>query len=158
MSKGEVDTLARKQLDRRLEKVREAAPLLRAPRNGWINTIRSAFGMSQDMLAKRMGVSRQAISQLERREADGSVTLKALEQAARRLGGELVYAIVPARSITETLEARALHIASGMTGAVRHSMRLEDQEPPSDLQERTAELARELLASPGRLWSAADEE
>jgi len=116
------------------------------------------MGMSQKVLAKRMGVSPQAISQLEQRETDGSVTLKALQAAAQKLGGELVYAIVPAKAIHETLEARAFQVAERMTGALRHSMRLEDQEPSSDLHRRTVELARELMASPERLWSAPDGE
>ncbi|MGK2960622.1 MAG: mobile mystery protein A [Gemmatimonadaceae bacterium] len=153
-----IETLARQQLDRRLDEIREAAPLLRAPRGGWILTLRNAMGMSQKILAERMGVSPQAISQLEQRESDGSVTVKALQQAAEKLGGELVYAIVPAKSIHETLESRALQIASRMTGAVRHTMRLEDQEPSSDLHGQTLKLARELASTPERLWSAPDGE
>lgn len=114
--------------------------------------------MSQVELARRMGVSQQAISQLERREADGSATLNALEEAADGLDCEFVYALVPRRSITATLEARALRLATRMTGSVRHSMRLEDQEPASDLDDRTRALAKELLASPERLWSASLDE
>lgn len=81
-----------------------------------------------------------------------------MQQAAHKLGGELVYAIVPPKPIHETLEARALQITSRMTGAVRHTMRLEDQEPSSDLHQRTVDLARELLSSPEQLWSAPDGE
>ncbi len=154
----DIETLARQQLDRRLDQIRETASVLRPPRGGWILTLRNAMGMSQKILANRMGVSPQAISQLEQRETDGSVTMKALQQAAEKLGGELVYAIVPTESIHQTLESRALQIASRMTGAVRHSMRLEDQEPSSDLHRRTAELARELASTPQRLWSAPDGE
>jgi predicted DNA-binding mobile mystery protein A len=110
--------------------------------------------MTQSALAERLGISRQAVSQLEQREGEGAATLKALEQAAQALGGELLYAIVPARSVQETLEARALELAAQMTGAVRHSMRLEEQEPVSDLEDRTRRLARELLTFPGQLWSS----
>jgi predicted DNA-binding mobile mystery protein A len=109
--------------------------------------------MTQAHLARRIGVSRQAVSQLEQREVDGSVTLNALEQVAQALGGRLVYAIVPERSLTETLERRALEVAADLTNSVRHTMRLEDQEPGRDLEERTRDLANELLASPKRLWS-----
>lgn len=101
-------------------------------------------------------MSRQAVGDLEARERDGGVTLKALEQAAEALGGRLVYAIVPERSISQTLERRAVEVAGRMMGSVRHSMKLEDQEPLSSLDEPTRELARDLLASPGRLWSEPD--
>jgi predicted DNA-binding mobile mystery protein A len=112
--------------------------------------------MTQAHLADRMAVSRQAISQLEKREADGSVTLKALEQVSLALGGRLVYAVVPDRPLTKTLEEQALRVATRMTGSVRHTMRLEDQEPLSDLDQRTRDLAQELLTTPTRLWSMPD--
>jgi predicted DNA-binding mobile mystery protein A len=114
--------------------------------------------MSQADLGRRMGVTRQAIGQLERRESDGSATIKALEEAARALGGELVYAIVPHRPLGRTLEERADRLAGQMTASVRHTMRLEDQETDTDLEARTAEIAAELLASPRRLWTLPDGE
>lgn len=151
-----VKELARKQLDQRLERIRELGPALSEPDAGWVSALRNALGMTQADLARRMDVSQQAVAQLEKREAGGSATLKALEGAAHALGGELVYAIVPRRPISDVLERRALELAARMTGSVRHSMRLEDQEPDSDLDERTRELAKELLASPRRLWSGTD--
>jgi predicted DNA-binding mobile mystery protein A len=99
-----------------------------------------------------MGVTQQTISQLENREADGNVTLEALDKAARALGGQLVYAIVPERPIGDALEERALNIARERTSSVRHSMRLENQEPDSDVDARAQELAKELLANPKKLW------
>jgi predicted DNA-binding mobile mystery protein A len=150
--------LARRQLDRRLERVRALVSDLRTPQGGWVGALRTAYAMSQADLACRMGISRQAVSQLEKRESDGSATLRALEQAAHALGGELVYAIVPKESIGEMLERRALRLAREMTGSVRHTMRLEDQAPDLDLDERERALARDLLASPGQLWSGPHDE
>jgi predicted DNA-binding mobile mystery protein A len=117
-----------------------------------------SLAMSQADLGRRMGVTRQAIGQLERRESDGSATIKALEEAARALGGEFVYAIVPHRPLGRTLEERADRLARQMTASVRHTMRLEDQETDTDLEARTAEITAELLASPRRLWSLPDGE
>jgi predicted DNA-binding mobile mystery protein A len=156
MSERPIPLLARRQLDRRLEAIREHSQLLDRPRAGWIVALRRALGMTQAHLADRMAVSRQAISQLEKREADGSVTLKALEQVSLALGGRLVYAVVPDRPLTKTLEEQALRVATRMTGSVRHTMRLEDQEPLSDLDQRTRDLAQELLTTPTRLWSMPD--
>lgn len=155
---GRVRSVARSQLDRRLDEIRKVSSLLRPPQRGWVRELRKALAMSQADLARRMGVSHQAISQLEKREQDGSITLKALQEAASALESELMYVLVPKQSIQETLERRALRIASEMTGSVRHSMRLEDQEPMSELDDRTRALAAELLESPRQLWSIPDDE
>ena len=149
-----VREVARRQLDQRLDQIRGVTRLLEAPEGGWVAALRAAYAMSQKDLARRIGVSQQAVSQLERREADGSVTLHALEQAAEALGGQLVYAIVPTRSIDALIEARALHLARQLMTSVHHTMRLEDQEPSSDLDDRTRALARELKASPEQLWAS----
>lgn len=131
---------------------------MEAPRQGWIRTLREALGMSQADVAKRLGVIRQAVAQLEGRERDESATLGALRQAAEALDADLVYAIVPRRPPSEVLEERAQRIAHRMVTSVGHSMRLEDQETDADLDERIAATARKLLESPGRLWKLPDEE
>ena len=148
--------LGRRQLDQRLEQIRKAIPALRQPQGGWIVSLRTALGMSQRDLAIRMGVTRQAIGQLERRESDGSATLKALQGVAHAMGGQLVFAIVPDLPIAEMLQRRAHLVAQRMTSSVHHTMRLEDQETDLDLEERTREVAGELLTTPSRLWSVPD--
>lgn len=145
-----------RQLDERFSQIREHSPLLLPPRGGWIQTIRAALGMTQAQLANRMGVSRQAVTQLEVRESEGSTTLRALEEAAEALGGKLVYGIVPNQALSEMLQQRAEELAGRWTRGVRHTMRLEDQEPETDLDRPTQELIDELLASPGRLWETND--
>lgn len=154
----QIKEVGRQQLDRRIDAIRGALSALRPPPRGWVASLRTALGMTQAHLAKRMGVARQAITQLEQRELHGSVTVKALQDAAHALGGELVYAIVPERSIHDTLEERANRLARQMAASVRHSMRLEDQETGSDLEERVREIARELMVSPGKLWSTPNAE
>lgn len=124
-----------------------------APPSGWVAALRKALGMSQREFARRLGVSQQAVDQLEEREADGTITLNALRDAARVLGGQVVYAIVPERSLSQTLEDRAYEIAKQMVTSVRHSMRLEDQETDSDVEQRARAIAKELVGSPSRLWS-----
>jgi predicted DNA-binding mobile mystery protein A len=148
-----VRQLGREQLDKRLSEVRRIAQALQPPPKGWIAAIRTALGMTQADLAKRMDVSRQAVSQLEHREADGSITLNALQEAAEALGGRVVYIVIPDRPMSQTLEERASRIARQIVTSVRHTMRLEDQETDSDVEERIREITEELLASPRRLWS-----
>ncbi len=157
MTERPVEVIARRQLDERLNAIRQVGGLFERPRRGWIATLRRALGMPQSRLAHQLQVSRQAISQLEKREADGSITLTALEQAAEALGGRVIYAVVPDRPIQETLSRRALNLASRITGSVRHTMRLEDQEPGSDLDRRTLDLAEALAENPSRLWSTTDD-
>ena len=156
--KAWIRDLSRDQLDRRLGEIRGLSSSIATPGAGWIAAIRSAYGMTQGDLARRMGVSQQAVSQLERRETEGSVTLAALEEAAVALNGEVVYAIVPRRPIRDTVTERARRLAGRMVGSVRQSMRLEDQDPESDVEARTNELAAELLADPSRLWSSSLDE
>lgn len=157
MTERPVEVIARRQLDVRLNAIRQVGGLFERPRRGWIATLRRALGMPQARLAHQLQVSRQAISQLEKREAEGSITLAALEQAAEALGGRVIYAVVPDRPIQEMLSRRALNLATRITGSVRHTMRLEDQEPSSDLDRRTLDLAEALVENPSRLWSTTDD-
>ena len=113
-----------------------------------------AEGASPTKAAEVLGLSRQSAYYQRGVDEDfAAFWEEALEQAAVALGGRLVYAVVPNRPLSETLEDQALSVAARMTGSVRHTMRLEDQEPSSDLDQRTRDLAQELLASPARLWS-----
>ncbi|WP_089138961.1 helix-turn-helix domain-containing protein [Vibrio rumoiensis] len=45
------------------------------PKQGWVRTIREALDMSGAQLGARLGISRNKISILERKEADGSITI-----------------------------------------------------------------------------------
>lgn len=116
--------------------------------------LRTALGMRQRDLGERMSISPQAVAQLEAREQDGAVTLGALRDAARAMGGELFYVVVPEQSVSGVLEARADSIARGLAGQVRHSMRMEDQETSeAEWQARVTELREELLRNPAALWT-----
>lgn len=121
---------------------------------GWLQTVREALGMSAPQLARRLGVSRQGLADLERREREGTVTLAALSRAAEALDCDLVYAIVPRSELGTLIEAQARSRALAEVQQVTHTMRLEAQEVPSDeterlVHERTVDL---LSKSPRRLW------
>ena len=151
-------TLDRKQIDARYDHLRVQIPMMRAPRGGWLRLLRTALGMRQRDLGARMGVSAQAVAQLEAREQEGSVTLGALREAARAMGAEVFYVIVPERSVSVALRERADAAARLMLRQVHHSMRMEDQETgAAERDARLAELTEELLRSPSALWDLPDD-
>jgi predicted DNA-binding mobile mystery protein A len=113
------------------------------PRSGWIKTLRVALSMSAEQLAKRLGLTRGRINQLENAEIHDSVTLRALKEAANALGCELIYAIVPkGNSTLETvLKNRASQVANEQVARVAHSMSLEAQ----SVDEDTIKIQKEML-------------
>ena len=116
-----------KQLDRSLGPYWLARKVSR-PSKGWIRAIRQALGVSSGELARRLETSRQLPLQLEKSEAEDSITLRSLRAVANALDCDLVYALVPrADSIEELIEDRARAEAKKHVLAVEHSMALEDQ-------------------------------
>jgi len=77
------------------------------PPEGWIATARKALGMSGAQLAKRLGVTRARVSQAERAEPSGSITLKTMRATAEAMGCRFVYAIVPEDRIEDVIAAQA---------------------------------------------------
>lgn len=123
----ELLALNRAQLDARLS---HGTPVgqIDAPARGWIYTIRTALGMSQTQLARRLGLSREAVSKLEAREATGNVTLSTLRQAADALGCELLIAFIPREGLQQTVERQATKKANEERNRIVHTMRLEAQD------------------------------
>jgi predicted DNA-binding mobile mystery protein A len=142
-----------RHLDKRFSALR---PLVNSPRppKGWLRAIRDALGMTTAQFGRRLGVSQPRIVELEQSEVSGVVTLNTLQRAAEALGCRFVYALVPEKSLEETVRARAKLIAARQSGAVEHTMRLEDQAVTSkkvskELLQRRIE---ELMRRPARLW------
>jgi predicted DNA-binding mobile mystery protein A len=142
------------QLDERLNQFRKlASERSSPPRGGWIAAIRKALGMSGSVLAQRMGVSQSAEAQYEKSEKERSITLQTLEKVANALDAELIYAIVPRRSLQEILEKKALQTARERILPLAHSMQLESQATSSERLDREVdELQKQLLERPRELW------
>lgn len=143
-----------RQMDERIlhwARLRKDSP----PRRGWINAIRKALSMSASQLASRIGVTRQAVLDLERRERTGGATLMALEKTAEAMDCVLLYAIVPRESLKDTLWKRATLLAARRLGGVAHSMRLEEQDVPDhEHSSQITDLAGQILQGSRRdLWN-----
>jgi predicted DNA-binding mobile mystery protein A len=95
----------RRRLDRRLVGLDEAIRI--RPGRGWIRTIRDALGMSGFDLAVRMGVTQPRVRQLERAEANGSITLGSLDRAAAAMRCRLCYVLVPEEPLVSMVHAQA---------------------------------------------------
>jgi len=141
------------QLDKRFAVFAPLATALR-PERGWIKAVREALGMTTAQLGKRLGVSQQRASLLEKAEVDGSITLRSLEHAAQNLGCRVIYVFYPEEPLHLTMQQRAETIADKQLRAVEQTMRLENQSVADiGLRKNTrAHLVQQLLQRPARLW------
>ncbi len=143
---------ARRQLDKRLNSLREFNFV--RPSRGWIKAIREALGMTTRQLAGRIGVAQSRAVDIEKAEISGSITLDSLRRAARALDCELVYALIPQKSLETMVEDRATSVAKQRIKTARHTMELEDQGMvEADEQEQLSRLVRQLVEKSGsKLW------
>lgn len=125
------------------------------PPTGWIKAIRNAVGMSLLQLGNRLSMTKQSVQDMERREKDGTITIKALREAARALDMQLVYGLVPNDGSLELLiERKAKELAIQIVMRTNNTMKLEDQENTKQriqkaIQERTTTIKTEM---PKTLW------
>jgi predicted DNA-binding mobile mystery protein A len=125
------------------------------PPTGWIKAIRTAIGMSMQQLGNKLNVSKQGILDIERREKDGSITIKSLKEIARALDMQLVYGFVPNDgSLDALIEKRATELATKIVLRTSNTMKLEDQGNSNKriqkaIEERAASIKNEM---PKILW------
>ncbi|HEY2578505.1 MAG TPA: mobile mystery protein A [Streptosporangiaceae bacterium] len=148
----DVSVRSRELLDSHFDEWQQLRELTRPPR-GWVRSIREALGMSAAVLARRLGTTPGAVIRLEQSEAADRIRLNTLRGAADALGCDLVYLLVPRRSLGSVVRERANQLAHQQAAAVEQTMRLEDQATGL-----TSELERQLaerLLERGGLWSNA---
>jgi predicted DNA-binding mobile mystery protein A len=128
------------------------------PANGWVRTIRKALAMTAGQLGRRMGTAESTITQMERKEKNGEITLKQLSRAAGAMNCRLVYAIVPEQPIEKVIEAQALRKAQQELAWIDNSMRLEGQSVDEASMSRAIKSrAQELIDNPTKeLWAIED--
>lgn len=142
------------QLDEKLQVFRTAAKV-RVPHAGWIAAIRSALNMTLEQFGERLGISKEGVYKLEKREASGAITLNSLRDAANALDMQLVYAVIPKE---ESLEAhtrtQARLLAAKIILKTNQHMKLEAQEVGTEkLRKAIDEAAEELMNNMDRqIW------
>ena len=133
------------------------APLQKValPPTGWIKAIRNAIGMSMLQLGKRLSITKQSVQDIERREKDGSISIKALREAARALDMQLIYGFVPNDGSLEALiDRKAKELATQIVQRTSNSMKLEDQENSKQRIEKAIEERATIIKNemPKTLW------
>ena len=125
------------------------------PPTGWIKAIRTAIGMSMQQLGNKLSISKQAVLDIEKREKNGSITIKSLKEIGRVLDMQLVYGFVPNnRSLNDLIEKRAIELATTIVMRTSNTMKLEEQGNTKKriekaIKERAEEIKHEM---PKILW------
>ena len=109
--KRDTNRLVIEQLDRKIKKITPAGTVI-APSTGWINAIRTAVRMSLQQLGDKLGITPQSVRGIERREANGSITLNSLKEVAEAMDMKLVYGFIPKeQSIEKWIDKKAYEAA-----------------------------------------------
>jgi predicted DNA-binding mobile mystery protein A len=122
------------------------------PRTGWIREIRTALGLSQAQLAKRAGVSRATVQQMERAESRRRITLASLDRLAHAMGCTVAIAIVPKGGTLDDVRRRQAHARAD--AILKEKFGDDDSAPRArDLTRRKERLVAKLLRGSSRkLW------
>jgi transcriptional regulator with XRE-family HTH domain len=149
MNSKETRRLRLKQVSKSIQS-RELFPAQEIGRK--IADVRQALGMSQSQLAKRIGISQQALNKLENRGALSSI--ETIEKALRPLDMGLNFSLSSKESLLNKVGKRALEKAVKMVARTEAGMAMELQQPhKSGQRDRIKKLAEKFASIPGRsLW------
>lgn len=126
-----------------------------APPTGWIKAIRNAIGMTMEQLGKKLSITKQAVLDIEKREKEGSISIKSMHEIARAMDMKFIYGFVPnSGSLEQMIEKRALDIATKIVQRTSTTMKLEDQENTNKrIENAIKERAVEIInKTPKILW------
>ncbi len=143
-----------RQLDKKLKQLYLLLSMP-VPQKGWINLFRSTLRMSLRQLGERLQITPQGVRDIEKREAEGLITLKALKEVGDALGMQLVYGFIPkGDTLEEMIERKAHERAQKIVRRTSTTMKLEDQENSEErikqaVNELTEQIKREM---PKNLW------
>ncbi|HCV83041.1 MAG: transcriptional regulator [Zunongwangia sp.] len=142
------------QLDQKLQPFDQTKKAL-VPERGWINTIRTTLNMTMAQLGTKLNITRQGVKNLEKSEANGTITLNSLRDVSNAMDLKLVYAMVPKDgTINDLVNVKAEKLARRIVMRTNQNMKLEDQgieekKLAKTIQELANEIKREMRKS---LW------
>ncbi|QEG25188.1 mobile mystery protein A [Mariniblastus fucicola] len=143
-----------RQLRENVNEARKQFGQVETPSGGWLRTVRTALGMSGAQLARRMGITRGAISRSEKAEIEGAITINTMKQIAANMNCRFVYAVIPDRDVEEIIEHRAREKATELVNQAGVHMALEAQNLTNQQMEKHIEqVVNDLLARPSSLWN-----
>lgn len=125
------------------------------PPIGWIKAIRNSLGMSMEQLGKKISITKQGVMDIEKREKEGAITIKSMQEIAKAIDMQFVYGFVPdAGSLDQMIEMRALEIAKTIVQRTSTTMKLEDQANSKErIEKAIKERATEIInKTPKILW------
>ena len=124
------------------------------PPEGWLASIRKAIGMSGPQLAKRLHLTKAAVYQAERKELEGAISIKQLQKLAQSMNSQLVYAIIPNKTVNEIVFDQAKVKAESLVQQASIQMSLEQQSLSEEqIQEEIIRVAQEIASEmPSDLW------
>lgn len=144
--------LARKKLDLAGGWWRDMLPAVpMPPRGGWISAIRTALGMSQTDLARRLGVRPSSIAKMESSERAGTIRMETLRRAADSLECDLVIALVPRSPLQSMVEQERLRQYRWLMERAATHMDLENQPMSEELRRHLLEGA-DVAVPDSALW------
>lgn len=147
-------TLLIQQLDKKIASYASLQQVA-IPPTGWIKAIRNALGMSMRQIGKKLSITKQSVLEIEKRETDGSITLKLLKEVAGAMDMQLVYGFVPNDgSLNALIDRKAKDLAKQIVMRTSNTMKLEDQENSAQrlenaIRERANAIKNEM---PKILW------
>ena len=125
------------------------------PPIGWIKAIRNGIGMSMEQLGKKLSITKQGVMDIEKREKEGAITIKSMQEIAKAMDMKLVYGFVPnASSLEQMIETRAIEMATKIVERTSNTMKLEDQANSKErIEKAIKERASEIInKTPKILW------
>jgi predicted DNA-binding mobile mystery protein A len=119
---------------------------VRRPTAGWLKAVRQACNRTVASASERLGISRQAYSQIERREAARTISIESLTKGANALDCDLFYFVLPRKEIADTFSALAEKNdpKAANLRASEHSMMLEGQGVSERVDGKNIGLAKQL--------------
>jgi predicted DNA-binding mobile mystery protein A len=125
------------------------------PPIGWIKAIRNGIGMTMEQLGKKLSITKQGVMDIEKREKEGAITIKSMQEIAKAMDMKLVYGFVPNEGdLEQMIETRAIEMAKKIVERTSNTMKLEDQANSKErIEKAIKERASEIINNtPKILW------